>query len=100
MNSFKRYTNKDVTAQTAVYTGPASTQVTVIGMTLANTATSPAYVSVLLNDTYLVKNAPVPVGGTLVPVGGDQKVVVEPNDNIYVVSTQTVDSIVSVLEIS
>jgi hypothetical protein len=51
---------------------------------------------------FLVKNASVPAGGALVPVGGDQKVVVEASDVIQVQSSAatSLDVIVSVLEIS
>jgi len=51
---------------------------------------------------FLVKNASVPAGGSLVPIGGDQKVVVEASDVIQVQSSAatSLDVIVSVLEIS
>jgi hypothetical protein len=48
----------------------------------------------------MVKGAPIPVGGSLVIVGGDQKVVVEATDTVKVTSTATVDIITSTLEIS
>jgi hypothetical protein len=73
-------------------------------MSVANTSASLATVSVQVTmggtTVYLIKNAPVPVGGALVPVGGDQKVVLEASDAIKVTSDQTVDVLVSVLEIS
>ena len=99
-NTFKSYQNTSVTTEVTVLTGAAATQTTVIGLSAANTATVPAYVSVKLNTAYLVKNAPVPVGGALVVVGGDQKVVVETSDTVKVSSTQTVDVITSTLEIN
>jgi len=78
-NTFKSYQNTSVTTETTVFTGASGTQTTVIGLSIANTAASAAYVSVKLNNAYIVKDAPVPVGGSLVAVGGDQKVVVEAN---------------------
>jgi hypothetical protein len=48
----------------------------------------------------MVKGAPIPVGGSLVIVGGDQKVVVEATDTVKVTSTATTDVITSTLEIS
>lgn len=99
-NNFKSYQNTSVTTEATVLTGPTSTQTTVIGMSIANTATNPAYVDVKVNSAYLVKGAPVPVGGSLVVVGGDQKVVIEAGDTVAVVSDQTVDVITSTLEIS
>ena len=99
-NAFKNYTSTSVTTETTVLTGPASTETTVIGLSIANTGASVATVDVKLNTAYVVKNAPVPVGGSLVVVGGDQKLVVEAADTIKVTSDVTVDAIVSTLEIS
>jgi hypothetical protein len=75
-------------------------------MTVANTTTGTVTASVTLTSggttVFLVKNASVPAGGSLVPVGGDQKVVVEAGDVIQVQSSAatSLDVIVSVLEIS
>lgn len=106
-NTFKNYITANVgTSATTVLTGATGAQTTVIGMTVANTTTSNITVSVTLTSgattVFLVKNASVPVGGSLVPVGGDQKVVVEASDVIQVQSSAatSVDVIVSVLEIS
>lgn len=103
-NAFKNYASASVTTQTTVYTAPSATQSTIIGMTVANTAASLATISVQVTmggtTVYLIKNAPVPVGGAMVPVGGDQKVVLEAADAIKVTSDQTVDVLLSVLEIS
>lgn len=100
MNTFKSYQSTGVTTETTVYTGAVNTQATVIGMSVANTSTSPVYVSVKLNSAYVIKDAPVVAGSALVAVGGDQKLVVEAGDSISVSSTGTVDVIMSVLEIS
>lgn len=97
--AFKSFQSTSVTTETTVYTGPASTEVTVIGLSVACTAASPATVSVKLNSAYIVKDAPVPVGGALVAVGGEQKIVLEATDTLKVSSDQTVDVITSVLEI-
>lgn len=106
-NTFKNYITANVgTSATTVLTGTSGAQTTVIGMTVANTTTSNITVSVTLTSggttVFLVKNASVPVGGSLVPVGGDQKVVVEASDVIQVQSSAatSVDVILSVLEIS
>jgi len=48
----------------------------------------------------LVKDAPIPAGGSLVIVGGDQKMVIEPTNTISVSADNTVDVVLSVLEIS
>jgi hypothetical protein len=51
---------------------------------------------------FIIKDAPVPVGSSLVVVGGDQKVVLEPGDTVKVTSNTALsaDAIVSVLEIT
>ena len=99
-NTFKSYQSTSVTTEATVLTGPSSTQTTVIGLSIANTGASVATVSVKLNTAYIVKAAPVPVGGSLVVIGGDQKVVVEATDTIKVTSDVTVDVCTSTLEIS
>ena len=108
-NTFKNYTSRDVgTTPVSVgsYTVGAATQTTLIGLTVANTTVSAITVDIYLNDgsndTYLVKNAPIPAGGTLVAVGGDQKVVMETNDSIRVVSdtATSADCIMSLLEMT
>jgi hypothetical protein len=50
----------------------------------------------------MIKNATIAPGGALVPIGGDQKLVLEANDVLYVVSDTAVsaDAITSVLEIT
>ena len=108
-NTFLRHTSRNIgTSPVTVgsYTVGASTQTTLIGLTAANLLTSAITVDIMLNDgandTYVVKNAPIPAGGTLVAVGGDQKVVMETGDSIKVVSNTATscDVIISLLEIT
>ena len=108
-NTFTRKLSRSVgTSLTAVgsYTVGASTDVTVIGLTVANTTASQVLVDATLNDgsndTYIVKNAPVPAGSSLVIIGGDQKVVLTTNDSIKVKSdtASSVDAVMSILEIT
>ena len=108
-NTFKRKVSQGIgTSATAIgsYTVGAATQTTVIGLTCANVTTTAVTVDVILNDgttnTYIVKGATVPSGGSLVVVGGDQKVVLEPNDSVTVTAStaSSVDAIMSILEIS
>jgi len=51
---------------------------------------------------YMVKDAPVPAGSTVVVVGGDQKVVMEPGDEVVVTSdtAASADVILSHLDIT
>lgn len=106
-NTFTSYMNKDVgTSAATVVTVGASTQTTVIGMSCANTTTSPvtvdAYITRSAVNYYLVEGATVPVGGSLVIVGGDQKVVLITSDALKVVSSTaaSIDVVTSVLNIT
>jgi hypothetical protein len=104
-NAFKNYfvKNANTTAQT-VFTAGAGVQATVIGMSIANMTTTPisanVYVTAGGTDYFMVKEATVAVGGALVPIGGDQKLVLEATDAIKVSATANADVILSVLEIS
>lgn len=104
-NTFKNYFSKNVgTSAATVVT--ASTSTTIIGLSVANTTTSPitadAYLTSGGTDYYLVKSATIPVGGSLVIVGGDQKTVLESGDALKIVSSasSSADVVCSVLEIS
>jgi len=106
-NTFTSYMNKDVgTSAATVVTVGGSTQTTVIGMSCANTTTSPvtvdAYITRSAVNYYLVEGATVPVGGSLVIVGGDQKVVLIASDALKVLSStaSSVDVVTSVLNIT
>jgi hypothetical protein len=104
-NNFTSYVNKDVgTSAATIVTG--SGQTTVIGMTIANTSTSPitvdVYVTRSATNYYIIKGATVPVGGALVPIGGDQKLVLVAGDVLKAVSSAaaSADVITSMLVIS
>ena len=106
-NSFKNFFLKNATTTAAnVYVAPAATQATIIGMTIGNTTLSPisANVTVVSGGTtyFMVQNAIISNGGALVPIGGDQKLVMEAGDFMQVQTsvTNSADVIVSVLEIS
>lgn len=94
------------TTLTDVYTAPALTSTTIIGLSVANVLTTSITVSVSVNKGgtvgYVVKDAPVPTGGSLVLFGGDQKLVLETGNKFSVVSSAAASAsvIVSVLEIS
>ena len=96
-NAFLSETDTGVgTGAASIYTCPSSTETTIIGLSIANIVTSQITVSVQLDassrtsgsedSVYIVKDAPIPVGGTLVVIGGDQKVVMEPGDIVKVTS--------------
>ena len=107
-NTFKNRTLRAV-GTSAVDVGAvvaSSTQTTLIGMTLANITSAVISVTATLNDgsntTHIVKDAPIPTGGSLIILGGDQKVVLMTGDKIIVTSNtaSSVDVIMSFLEIT
>ena len=83
-----------------------STETTLIGMTLANITSGVISVTSTLHDgtntTHIVKDAPIPTGGSLILLGGDQKVVLMTGDKVIVTSNtaSSVDVIMSFLEIT
>jgi hypothetical protein len=106
-NLFKSYPSKNVgTSAASVYTCPPSTQTTIIGLSMANTTSSPittdAYITRSAINYYLIEGATVPVGSALVIVGGDQKVVMQTGDVLYVLNSvaSSGDAFCSLLEIT
>ena len=97
-NTFKNYIQTGVTTETTVMTVPVATTTTIIGMTVANTSGASTTVTVKVNGASLVKDGDVSPGTTMVPVGGDQKVVVQAGQIVTVTATNSVDVIISVLE--
>ena len=85
---------------------------TIIGLSLANMNNVAVTADVQINqgigpagNITIVKAAPIPVGGALVVVGGDQKVVLEGNHSLQVRANSTVtptvgnvDAVMSILE--
>jgi len=106
-NTFTSYVNQNVgTSAATVVTVGGGTQTTIIGMSCANTTSSPvtvsAYITRSATDYYLIKTATVPVGSSLVIVGGDQKVVLVASDVLKVISSaaSSLDVVTSVLNIT
>ena len=82
-NAFKNITvtgshsaDADIDVGSAVADGYTHT---IIGLTISNIISSVISVDVILENsssrTYIVKAAPIPVGGSLITCGGDQKIV-------------------------
>jgi hypothetical protein len=108
-NTFRNFTLKSVgTSATNVYAVGAGVQSTVIGMSIANMITTPISASVsvsggaITSNVFMIKDATIAPGGALVPIGGDQKFVLEAGDYLQVNTSiaSSADVIVSVLEIS
>ena len=105
--TFTSYVNKNVgTAAATVVTAAAGAQTNIIGMCVANTTNTAVTVSVYLTrsavDYFIVRDATVPQGGALVPVGGDQKMVLNASVSLRVIaSTATcIDVITSALVVT
>lgn len=108
-NQFLRYTSKSLGLglnKVGNYDVPASTQVTLIGVSVSNITLADIQVNVyLFNGTQnisIVTNAVIPRGQTLVPVGADQKIVMQPGDSLQVQSNaaSSCDVIMSILSIT
>jgi hypothetical protein len=111
-NQFLSETSAGVgTSEVSLYTCPADTETTIIGLSLTNVAPGPVDASAILDcsgrtsgaedSVYLVKGATIPQGSSLAIVGGDQKVVMEPGDVLKVVSNtdSSIDVVLSHLDI-
>lgn len=93
---------------TTMYTTPAATTSTLIGLSIANILTTATTINVSVRITkagvsyYIVRNAPVIPGGALIVIGGDQKIVLEAGNSIEVFSSAntSADAVVSYLEIN
>lgn len=106
-NTFKNQLQSEVgTTPTTVYTAGAGVSTTVIGMTIANLLTTTITANVIVNsggtDYYMVKMAQIDPGNSLITIGGEQKLVLEPTDKINVSTSDasSADVIMSLLEIT
>ena len=108
-NTFKVKTSQAIGAsitKIGSYDVPSATQTTVIGLSLANITASAITVDVEpysgSTSTRIVKGAPIPVGGSLIIGGGDQKIVLEVGHSVRVTSSaaSSVDAVMSILEIA
>jgi hypothetical protein len=108
MNRFDRKLSRNIgTSPVTIgsYTVDTDTQVTLIGLSLANLLTTSVTVSVYLNDgvndTYIIKDVVIPANDSLSLVGAEQKIVLITGDSIKVESSDdtSVDAVMSLLEI-
>ena len=108
-NTFTRKLEKNIgtsATQVGTYTVPSATTAIVIGLTCTNTTgsaiTANVYLANATANTYIVANAPISSGASLIPVGGDQKIVLITGDKIYVQSSAatSIDAILSIMEIT
>jgi hypothetical protein len=94
------------TSSYSLYTVPALTQTTVIGLSLANVSSSSITASAAITrsgaTTYLIKNGPIPIGGSLIVVGLDQRLVLQVGDILSFISdtASSLDVVCSFLELT
>ena len=105
-NDFKNAHKQGVTTITDVYIAPVDKTSILLELDVANVTTGIVSVTVTVTDhdastpdtqTHLVKTAPLPTGGTLQVVSG-QKLILEPEDKVQVMTTGACDVVASVLE--
>lgn len=103
-NTFKNALARNVgTSAATLYTAPASKNSIAIELDLCNTTnsgvTADVYITSGGNNYYIVKQAPVPVGGSLQVIAG-QKIVLSNGDALKVVSSvaSSIDVVGAILE--
>ena len=108
-NTFTRKLSQNIGASPAKignYTVASATSTVVIGLTVTNTTGSAISANVFINDgaanTYVIANSPIGSGASLVVVGGDQKIVLNTGDSMYVQSSAgtSIDAVMSIMEIT
>jgi hypothetical protein len=89
------------------YTVPLATTTIVVGLSVTNTTGSAITASVFIQDaavanTYVITNAPVSSGSSLIVGGGDQKLVLIEGDKVFVQSSaaNSIDAVMSIMEIT
>lgn len=109
-NTFTRKLSRLVgTTATTVgsYTVPSNTTAVIVGLSLTNVTSSAISANVIILDnaaqtTRLSVNAPISAGSSLIPVGGDQKVVLVTGDQLQIQSSAatSIDVVMSIMEIT
>jgi len=102
--NFRRFIARNTgTSPATIFT--ADSYDTIIGIRCANVhASSTANIDVYINDSsndyYLIKTAPVPVGGSIELIDGGAKIVVDSGDVLKIVSSvaSSIDTWVSVVD--
>ena len=110
-NTFKLVNNAVMSASAgttdALYTVPSSTTTIILGLTLCNVHTAQVSATVEIVDTSagitstVIKDAPIPVGGSLEIMSGN-KIVVETTDVVKVSSSiaDKISATMSIMEIT
>jgi acetyltransferase-like isoleucine patch superfamily enzyme len=109
-NTFTRKLSRSVgtsAEEIGSYTVGADTTSIVVGLSVTNRTGSAITANVFiqdssLEDTYIVTNAPISSGSSLVVGGGDQKLVLITGDKVFVQSSasSSLDAVMSIMEIT
>lgn len=99
-NVFTNRQGEATTGGVALYTVPANTTAVLLGCTLANKTTTAVTASVMLGSTYIVKDAPIPVGSSLSVLDG--KIIATAGQQVKFISSAptSVDCVLSAMEAS
>ena len=92
MAQFKRFGTTATTTGETVYQTPEGKTGLAIGLILANKSSQVQYASVDINSTFIVKDAPIPVGSTLSILDG--KLAIQATETLT--ATASVDSAIDV----
>ena len=104
---FKNKVVKDVgTVPILAIETDANTRSTVIGLSLANLIESPIFASILVHDDtsvegYFIKDVLIPPSSSLRALDAGEKLILAPNNQLYVVCNQTdgLDVVISYVDI-
>jgi acetyltransferase-like isoleucine patch superfamily enzyme len=109
-NTFTRKLSRSVgtsAIEIGNYTVGANTTTVVVGLSVTNTTGSAITANVYIqdasiNNTFLVTNAPISSGSSLIVGGGDQKLVLITGDKVFVQSSasNSLDAVMSIMEIT
>ena len=105
--NFRNIVGKEIgTQRVSVYTVPAATSTTVIGMNLANLKDSMVSCSIEIGDEasnigFLIKDMPIAPNTAMKPIGKGEKIVLDAGNVLYVTAdtTASIDVILSIVEI-
>ena len=95
---FNRYVSNDVILSQDVIICPANTVITLIGVTVSNISGTLTTATITAAGANILKDVEIEKGSAIVPVGGEQKIVLLAGDKLTVSSDYAVDVIASVLE--
>ena len=95
---FNRYVSNDVVIPQDIIICPANTVITLIGVTVSNVSGTLTTATITAAGANILKDVEIEKGSAIVPVGGEQKIVLLAGDKLTVSADYAVDVIASVLE--